>query len=167
MHYYGLPKPENMYFQHFFFLLFFFFPRARPEVSGSSQTRGQIWTTASFLCHSHSSTRSKLCLQPTLQLRQHRILNPLIEARNRTCILMATSRVCYCWATIGTPPILFWTLNMSIYLSVHLYIIIIYHLPTLQFKFKKKMSVNVDQLSISCKLPDVWISSRIELLSSL
>ena len=34
---------------------------------------------------------------------QHRILNPLSEARDRTCILMVTSRVCYHWAAMGTP----------------------------------------------------------------
>ena len=32
---------------------------------------------------------------------QHWILNPLSEARNRTCFLMVASWVCYCWATVG------------------------------------------------------------------
>ena len=35
--------------------------------------------------------------------QQHRILNPLSEARNRTRILVDTSHILYCWATIGTP----------------------------------------------------------------
>ena len=35
--------------------------------------------------------------------RQHRILNPPSEARDRTHILMDASQVCYCWATMGTP----------------------------------------------------------------
>ena len=34
---------------------------------------------------------------------EHQILNPLIEARNRTPILMDTSWVLYCLATTGTP----------------------------------------------------------------
>ena len=34
---------------------------------------------------------------------QHRILNPLIEARDGTPILMNLSGVCYHWATMGTP----------------------------------------------------------------
>ena len=35
--------------------------------------------------------------------QQCQILNPLIEARDRTQILIDTSQVCYCWATMGTP----------------------------------------------------------------
>ena len=31
---------------------------------------------------------------------QHQILNPLGEARDRTCILMDTSQTCFCWATV-------------------------------------------------------------------
>ena len=34
---------------------------------------------------------------------QHRILNPLSEAKDQTCILMDTRQVCYLWATTGTP----------------------------------------------------------------
>ena len=32
---------------------------------------------------------------------QHWILNPMIEARDRTCILMDTSWITHCWATMG------------------------------------------------------------------
>ena len=35
--------------------------------------------------------------------RQHRILNPMSEAKNWTCVFMDTSQVCYCWAMVGTP----------------------------------------------------------------
>ena len=35
------------------------------------------------------------------------ILNPLSEARDQTLILMHTSQVCYWWATMGTPMMLF------------------------------------------------------------
>ena len=33
--------------------------------------------------------------------------NPLSEARDRTCILMDTSQICFCCATVGTPYIQF------------------------------------------------------------
>ena len=35
--------------------------------------------------------------------RQHQILNPLSKTRVQTYILMGTSQVRYCWATVGTP----------------------------------------------------------------
>ena len=34
---------------------------------------------------------------------QHQIQNPLSQARDRTHILVDTSRVCYHWAMMGTP----------------------------------------------------------------
>jgi len=37
---------------------------------------------------------------------QHRILNPLSKARDRTCILVDTSWLHYCQAMIGTPVLL-------------------------------------------------------------
>ena len=36
---------------------------------------------------------------------QHQILSPMSEARDGTCYLMETSRVCYRWAATGTPPL--------------------------------------------------------------
>ena len=38
---------------------------------------------------------------------QCQILNPLSRARDRTCILMDTSQICLCCATIGTPFVYF------------------------------------------------------------
>ena len=35
--------------------------------------------------------------------QQHLILNPLFEARDRACILMDTSQICFCCAMMGTP----------------------------------------------------------------
>ena len=55
---------------------------------GSSRARGQIG--AAGLCHSHSNAGSELHLQPMLQLWQHRIFNPMSEARDQTLILMDT-----------------------------------------------------------------------------
>ena len=51
-----------------FFFFFFFLFRASPLAFGSSQARGQIGTAATGLCHNHSTSRSELQLQPTLQL---------------------------------------------------------------------------------------------------
>ena len=39
--------------------------------------------------------------------RQCQILNPLNKARDRTCVIMDTSQICFHWATIGAPlPVL-------------------------------------------------------------
>ena len=35
--------------------------------------------------------------------QQHGILNPLSKARDGTCILVDTSQIRFCWATLGTP----------------------------------------------------------------
>ena len=49
---------------------------------------------------------SRICdLQHSPRLRQ--ILNPLSEARDQTRILLGTSPVHFCWATMGTPTKLF------------------------------------------------------------
>ena len=39
--------------------------------------------------------------------RQCWTLNPLSEASNRSCNLMVTSQICFCCATMGTPPFFF------------------------------------------------------------
>ena len=53
----------------FYFLsFFFFFFRAASMAFGGSQTRGLIGAIAVGLHHSHSNTRSELCLQPIPQL---------------------------------------------------------------------------------------------------
>ena len=43
-----------------------------------------------------------LIWDPHCSLQQHRILNPLSRARDRSHVLIDTSQVCYPWATIGT-----------------------------------------------------------------
>ena len=43
--------------------------------------------------------------------RQHRIPNPLSEARDQTCILIDTIQICFCWAMTGTPVLLFLMLS--------------------------------------------------------
>ena len=76
----------------FFFFVFCLF-RAEPTAYEGSQARSQIGAAATGLHHSHSNTRSEPCLQPTAQLTQHQILNALSKGRNRTQVLMDTSRV--------------------------------------------------------------------------
>ena len=81
-----------------FFLFFFFFfcflgPHPRhmevPRIGVESQLQLLACTTAtatwdpSRVCHLYHSSR------------QHQILNSLIEARDRTCVLMDISSVCY------------------------------------------------------------------------
>ena len=73
-------------------LLFLLF-RAAPAAYGGSQARDPIRAAAAGLHHSHSHARSQPHLWPTCSLWQCRILNPLSEARDRTFILMDTSRV--------------------------------------------------------------------------
>ena len=70
---------------------------------------GLIGTVAAGLCHSHSNAGSEPHLQPTPQLtaRQHQILNPLSEARDRTCNLMVPSQIRFCCTKTGTPLVLF------------------------------------------------------------
>ena len=58
--------------KYFFFggrgVFFFFFLKAAPAAYESSQARGGVGAVAASLYHSHSNTRSELCLQPTVQL---------------------------------------------------------------------------------------------------
>ena len=77
-----------------------------------SQARGQIGAVAINLRHSHSNLGSDLCLWPTPQLMAMLTLNPLNEARDRTCIVMDTSWVLYLSATTGTPG--FWAVSIRV-----------------------------------------------------
>ena len=67
-----------------------------PRISllpGGSQARGQMWATAAGLCHTHSNAGSEPVCDLHHSSRQCRILNPLIEARDQTHVLMDASRV--------------------------------------------------------------------------
>ena len=63
----------------------------------SSRARGRIGAAAASLPHSHSrarsEARSELHLQATPQLTEHRVFNPLSEARDRTPVLTDISWV--------------------------------------------------------------------------
>ena len=83
----------------FFFFIYFLLFRATPAARGSSQTRGQIraYPTATAM-----QDLSHVC---SLHHRswQHQIADPLSEPRDRTRILMNTSRIHFLFATMGTP----------------------------------------------------------------
>ena len=80
----------------FFLFLFFCFFRATPMAYGGSQAKGLIGAVAAGLHHSHNPSSW-----------QHRILNPLSEARAWTHILMDTNWLPYHWAAMGIPSVYF------------------------------------------------------------
>ena len=65
--------------------------RAASAAYGDSQARGQIVAVATGLSQSHSNLGSEPCLQPTPQLTECQILNPLSKARDRTRNIMVPS----------------------------------------------------------------------------
>ena len=79
-----------------------------PRLGVESELQLLAYTTAtetpelSCICDLHHSSR------------QHRILNPLSDAMDRTCILMDTSWIHLCCAMTGTPVILFDTVVTGI-----------------------------------------------------
>ena len=78
------------------FLFFFFFFclafKAAPTAYGGSQARGWV----GYSCRLHHSSR------------QRRIFDTLSEARDRTRVLVVTSRIRFLCATAGTPLLHFW-----------------------------------------------------------
>ena len=84
-------------FCFFCFVLFFCFLRAASSAYGGSQARGLIWS-----CSCWPTPQPQQCGILHCSSWQHRILNPLNEARGETNIHMGTSRICLRWATTGT-----------------------------------------------------------------
>ena len=97
------------------FFFFFFFFKATPAALRGSQARGWISAAAASLHHSHSNEGSEPHLRPIPQLMATLVLNPLSEARDRTCVLLDTRLVCYCWAMTGTPRAIFWSPSLLVY----------------------------------------------------
>ena len=93
-----LLRESCIFFFFFFFLLF----RAIRAAYGSSQARGQIGATGLLAYATAIATRdpSHICHHSS---RQHRILNPLSWAKDRTLMFMDSSRFVNHWATKGTP----------------------------------------------------------------
>ena len=93
--------PKTLYYINSISLSFCLF-WATPMAYEGSQARGLIGAIAAGL---HLATAmpdpSHVCdLHQSSQ--QCQILNPLSEARDRTCVLMDASRIRYRWATMGT-----------------------------------------------------------------
>ena len=76
----------------FFYFYFYFCPfRATPVAYGSSQARDPVKAAAAGLHLSHSNARSSRICDLHQSSQQHRILNPLSEARDQTHILVDAS----------------------------------------------------------------------------
>ena len=86
----------------FFFFFCFFCFRVTPMAYGGSQARGPIGAVVTGLCHSHSNARFKSHLWPKPQLMAMPDPNSVSKARDWTRILMVTSQIHFCWATMGT-----------------------------------------------------------------
>ena len=100
----------------FWFCLFFFgwtHGMEVPRLGVESELQHPAYITAtamqdpSCICDSHH--RSWQCW----------ILKPLSQARDRTCILMDTSWVCYLWAMTGTPALVLLFLLLYILFYIH------------------------------------------------
>ena len=106
----GLKYPDctsQMYGWIPFFFFFLKLFRAASVVYGSSQAgvKSELQLLAYITA---TATWDRSCLWDIYHSSQQRqILNPLSEARDRTCIPMDTSWICYHWATTGTSCFLF------------------------------------------------------------
>ena len=97
-----------------------------PRLGVESKRQLQACTAAtamwnlSCICDLHHSSR------------QHWILNSLSKARDRTCILIDTGQVHYCWAVTGTPA-------SCVYIHFFFYAVIFFCIKTMPlfclFKF--------------------------------
>ena len=105
-----------------FFLLSF---RAAPAACRSSPARGQPAPQPQ-----QCPDPSRVCDEPCSS-RQRQILNPLSKARDWTRVLMVTSRVCYCWAAMGTPRFC-WTFDVEYHIILKLIIVFPYNFPILK-----------------------------------
>ena len=87
----------------------FFSFRAAPRHM-ETQARSWIRATAAGLLHGHSNLGSEpTSVTYTTAHSNNGILNPVSEARDQTCILMDTSRICFHCSTMGTP----WTISLK------------------------------------------------------
>ena len=89
-------------FSSLFFLVFYHY-RAAPTAYGGSQARGPIGAVAASLHSTTAMPDSSHVCDLHYSSWQCRILNPLSEARDRTCVYVGTSQLCFCCATMGAP----------------------------------------------------------------
>ena len=84
--------------------LFFLF-RAVPEAHGGSQARGLIGATAAVYLTATAIWDLSHIFNLHHSSWQQQILNPLSEARDRTCNLIVPSRIRFHCTTTGTPSL--------------------------------------------------------------
>ena len=91
----GYPVVPTLLFIYLFIYLFclFVFSRTTPTAYGGSLARGLIGAVAAGLHQSHSNAGSKPVCDLHHNSQQCRILNPLSQARDRTCNLMVPSQI--------------------------------------------------------------------------
>ena len=77
----------------FYLFVFFIFSRATPAAYRDSQARGPIRAIAASLHQRHSKRDPNRICDLHHSSRPRRILNPLGEARHRTCNLMVPSQI--------------------------------------------------------------------------
>ena len=106
---------QSLLIQLFIYLLFFCLCRVAAMAYGDSQARGLIGATAANLCQSHRMPDQSHVCNLHHSSRQCWILNPLSEARDRTCNLTVPSQICFCCAMTGTS--VFANINIQICLS--------------------------------------------------
>ena len=82
---------------------FFLFSFLGPHLRHVEVSRGRIRAVPQAYARA-TATQDPSCIYDLHRSsRQHRILNPLSEARDRTLALMDASRVLYCYSMMGTP----------------------------------------------------------------
>ena len=98
----------------FFFFFFFCLLRAALKAYGGSQARGWIRALASYLPKSQPQQRGIHAVSGTYNAAcgNAGFFNPLMEARDQTCILTDNSWFLTCWATTETPTLPFNTWNI-------------------------------------------------------
>ena len=92
-----------------FILEFFFFFGGGPHLGFMEVPRLEVKLELQLLAYTTATATQYPCCACNLNHSswQYRILNPLSKARDRTCVHMDTSWVCYRYTTMGTPEIIF------------------------------------------------------------
>ena len=118
-----VPCAVVLTFLFFLFFCLFAFSRAAPMAHGGSQGRGLIGAVAASLHHSHSNARSKPRLWPTPQHTATPDPQPTEQARDGTCILMDTSRVCNPLSHKGTSIFHIFFLSFSFFFFIFIFFV--------------------------------------------
>ena len=108
------------YFRKCFLSFPFLFFRATPTAYIGSQARGWIGAVAASLCYSTAMWHLIHVCNLHHSSQQGWIPDPLSEARDRICLLMDTSQICFCCATMGTPT------SANIILRNYLFLLLLY-----------------------------------------